>query len=482
MIFYTKKSDAKPASSMFRALAYQATATVLLTISGCGAWLPEMEPYGAVRGVDAVRSLNGLAIHREMWESAGARCVYPQKLSPRLETVDVIVLVGKDYDPPARLARKWLEDWLGGMPGRTVIYFGRGFSAAEYYRIRTLSALDESQRKFAKQALAGIQAEELNQRLRQVSESTFCDWFFLDIAPSAASFGSDELQGPWSSEFRGLTGYWPLATTLQEPLEKWRQQTPSWITQETSDSLETSPVRESDDDEESLIQRSVWEPRELSDSEAWDAAFKDLPESTVLLSASDGRPFVFRLEDQQKYPGSQILIVANGAPFLNASLVDSLHRSVGGRIVEECLPAERVALLSFDQQGLVVSSLPETDSRGAGLEVLTVWPLSAITMPAALLGIVVCAALFPVLGRPQRLPKRSVSDFGLHVEALGRMLQDTGDVEYAKGAVRDYFEKVRGEVPPRWLAESTRSAADSRMLRQPSKNTSGKKSAEDSSS
>lgn len=73
-------------------------------------------------------------------------------------------------------------------------------------------------------------------------------------------------------------------------------------------------------------------------------------------------------------------------------------------------------------------------------------------MPAALLGIIVCAALFPVLGRARKLATRKVSDFGLHVEAMGRMLQDSGDVEYAKQVIRDYYAKVKQESPPYWLS------------------------------
>ena len=128
-----------------------------------------------------------------------------------------------------------------------------------------------------------------------------------------------------------------------------------------------------------------------------------------------------------------------------------LHQRIGALLIDACLPAERVALLAFDDSGLSISNVPEEDSRAAGLEMLTVWPLSGITMPAAMLGVIVCVSLLPILGRPQSLARRTVSDFGLHVDAIGRMLFEARDIQHAKLAVSDYFRKVRGEPPPTWL-------------------------------
>jgi hypothetical protein len=216
-----------------------------------------------------------------------------------------------------------------------------------------------------------------------------------------------------------------------------------------ADKLPSAELGEEDDVAQG-IQRSQWTFQELASDEAWKAEFKLAGEATQLLSAEDGRPLVYRLTSD-RFGDGQILIAANGAPFLNGSLVEPLHREVATRLIEQCLPAKRVAFLAYDETGILISRAKDADSRSAGLELLMVWPLSAITMPAALLGVLICIAFFPILGRPQRNRRRSVSDFGLHVSALGRMLLEARDIGFAQQAIADYFRQVRDEPPPPWL-------------------------------
>lgn len=432
-------------------LLYWGVLCLLLTLSGCSSWLPEMTPFGAVTTPDVDRSLNGLGLHREMWETNGARCLKPRKLSPRLDDMDVIVLVGQSFEPPGRVARQWLENWLAAESGRTVIYFGRDFNAEAYYRRQTLAALPPDKQQRGAELLALREAEELNQRLRQLSDSTFCGWFYLDTQHRLADF--DRFTGVWADdepELSSLSGSWPVRVALVPPDDVSRKRKrPAWIGKpKTVNPLR--PAGQVGSDDESDESFSQWHPEEIDTAEEWDVAVSDTPQSEILLASQDGTPLVFRLTSDRFFD-SQILIVANGAPLLNGSLVLPLHQRIGALLIDACLPAERVALLAFDDSGLTISNVPEEDSRAAGLEMLTVWPLSGITMPAAMLGIIVCVSLLPILGRPQSLARRTVSDFGLHVEAIGRMLYEARDIQHAKLAISDYFRKVRGESPPLWL-------------------------------
>lgn len=177
--------------------------------------------------------------------------------------------------------------------------------------------------------------------------------------------------------------------------------------------------------------------------------------------------------NSKKQSSSRILVVANGAPFLNASMVDPLHRNVGAKIVESCLPADRVAVLAYGYRGLTISKIPEVEKGITGLEVLTAWPLSAVTIPMVALGIVICSVLFRRLGRAQKLPKPSRSDFGLHIETLGQMLHKSGDEVFAVLAVRDYFIKVRNENPPAWL-EQQLASGEQKPGKQPAKGSAPK--------
>lgn len=448
-----KKSVKESGGQSFGGAPWECLLLMVLSLfpalSGCSGLLPEVHTYGAVKPPDINRSLNGLGVHRKMWEQAGAKCLTPTRLSPKLETIDVIVLVGQSFEPPGRAARDWLERWLGRKPGRTVIYFGRDFNAEVHYLRETLSDVPIAAQPNVHWKLAIRQTSELNARLRQLPESTFCSWFFLDVDRRDRIVG--QFEGPWSEAINGTPGKWHLGTMLLPPDdEEWRSRRPSWIAATKPNTSPTTKAR--DDESNNSVQRSAWVPEELSTPAEWQAEVARAARSEMLLATTDGEALLFRLTDS-RFAGSQIVIVNNGAPFLNGSLVDPIPQAIGERIVSHCLPAERVALIAYDEFGLLISDVPEQDAAAAGLEMLTVWPLSAITMSAALIGIIMCAALLPILGRPQPLPKRSVSDFGLHVEAVGQMLQDARDVEHGKQAIREYYTRVRKEKPPAWVEE-----------------------------
>jgi hypothetical protein len=416
--------------------------------AGCSNFLPELVPFGSVTPPDHFRSLNGLGVHQRMWESTGAKVLTPQKLSPMLDSMDAIVMVGQTFDPPGRKAREWLETWLAAKPGRSVIYFGRDFNAEVYYRRQTLGSFEGQERLRGEQLLGLVEAEELAQVWKKLPENTFCEWFYLETQQPPREFTS--FQGGWNTALSDATGAWPTRTQLLPPQMSYKNRQPSWLANPTAKPVQQNPFA---DLEGNNVTRSIWRLDELDTQEKWDDAFKNLPDSQVLLSGDDGTPLVFRLTDSIRYPGSQIVVIANGAPFLNGSLVQPLHQRVGEKIIETVLPAKRVSLLAYGELGILISTAAEADSRGLGLEMLTTWPLSAITMPASLLGILVCAALWPILGRPRRTRPRSVSDFGLHIDALGRMLLDSRDAEFARKSVAEYFKQVREEAPPTWLAQ-----------------------------
>lgn len=433
----------------------QLFAALLPMLSGCS-YVPWPESFGEVSGPNATRSLNGMGVHRRMWESAGARVLTPQKLSPRLDSIDTIVLIGSSYQPPGTLARDWLEKWLAEKSGRTVVYFGRDFDAGLMYREETLNQVAETQHDRAQVQLASNRAAIYVNRRVQIPEDTFCRWFFLRA--SARPTVHATFTGPWASELAGLEGKWPTGVLLEPPENDLKNRKPSWI---TGSKPALAPARSfivgADGDQalgDKEVQRSIWKSNELEDAKAWDAEWDLAGDVKVLLSGGDGAPLVHRIT-HAKFRGSKILIVANGAPFLNGSLIKPLHRKIGELIIQECLPVKRVAMIEFNENGLLLSNIENGGTTDFGMQVLTVWPLSAITMHAAFLGIIAFVVLLPILGRPQSLARRSVTDFGLHVEAMGRMMFESRDLLFGLKSIQDYFTKVRREAPPDWLIQLT---------------------------
>jgi hypothetical protein len=424
----------------------------LLTICGCGG-SDTAHPYGEIKGWHLLSSRNALGVHRRMWELKGVRCLTPRKLSNRLDQVDVIVLVSQEFAPPGPEARRWLEQWLRSNPGRTVIYFGRDFNANKFYYQQTRAHLTAQQQQLADLEIAGIETTEIQGRLESYTESNFCDWFYLDAdRPEAVA---TQWTGPWVSELPSQAG-WPLRTRLMPPDNRYKEKPPSWILA-LPEVNPLAPVdgesEESSEQEEPLIYRSLWQQDEVDTLEKWQQSFDQMLTAEVLLQSPDVGPLVFRLRDQQRLGQGQIIVVANGAPFLNASLVEPAFGQVAQQLIHQCLPAKRAAFISFGSSGLLVSNVDEADEREAGWEALTQWPISVITMSAAMLGLVVCAYLLPILGRPRQYPPRSVSDFGMHIDAIGQMLHESQDLQFAQQAVGNYFRDVRSEQPPAWLGD-----------------------------
>ena len=430
-----------------------------VTATGCGFTIQSKE-YGGVQYPHKTASINGLGVFEKLCTQAGSRCFVTDRLSMRLDKADAIVLVGTSFHPPAKEARDWLEQWLSEERGRTVVYFGRDFDADIYYRERTLEQVPSSERPRAAFELALARAELDALLLGGVNEDVFCRWFNLKIRRPRVN--ELDFTGDWSMDLKSVEASWPVRVTLEPPVADQRRRKPKWLAEPSASATfnPVQPMRPSKvDKEEAQIYRSVWSHYDINDDDTWKEEWAKLPNSQVLLTGRNGTPLVCRLTSQ-RYAGSQIVTIVNGAPLLNGSIVEPHFLSVAHRIVDSMQPAKRIALLPFGTEGILISNV-EDEAETAGLSVLTTWPMNFIVAHLAFLGVLICLALFPILGRPQGLPKHSLSDFGQHAEAVGRMLQRTGDVQYALRIVADYYRTVRGEAVPTWLKSARQQTATS---------------------
>jgi hypothetical protein len=485
----------------------------LAVLVGCGSELDT--EFGAVMPPAKRTSINGLGVFEKMCTQADIRCNYATKLSPRLERSDVIVLVGATFHPPAKEARDWLEEWLAEESGRTVVYFGRDFNAEIYYRQRTLPLLPASERKQAELQLALAEADEASERLRDMDRDHFCRWFTLRAqdAPRAVT----GLSGPWAESVAPAGDSWPVRIWLDPPQLQPDGQPPKWTPpppsttstvtnaggirvrrtdgssssprssssssssssaeaangtggqssqppdadappSEQPDSLQTSPAEppelttEPDWNILPDTYRSHWHADDIGDEATWNLEWQLAPEHELLLADDQSRPLVTRLTSDT-YPGSQILLVANGYPLLNGALVSPFSRQVARKLIEELSPAERLTFVRYDSMGLLISHSSSDNQGPVGMELLTLWPLNMVTMHLALFGIILCVILLPILGRPQAAPARSLSNFGSHVISTGELLQKSRDTAFAERAIRAYFREVKGESEPSWLRE-----------------------------
>jgi hypothetical protein len=318
-----------------------------------------------------------------------------RRLSPRLDQVDVIVWAPNDFRPPSEKAYEFLENWLQADMERVLIYVGRDYDAAAEYWEEILSDATSDQ------------ALEIQRRLAEKQSN-------YDAARRAMP---EEHRGPWFIVHQG--GAARRARTLQGP----------W-----SDGIDASMAN--------IRLRSTWElPRPTNEEEIVD--FSDTVLSTALLES--GGDLLVGQVHHGHWGDSQVIVVANGSFLLNLPLVNHEHRKLAGRLVKECGGAGRN--VAFLQSGPGPVSVSDRDREMHHLlRAFTEWPINCILLHLTMLGIVYCFCNFPILGRPRELSPDPPSDFGKHVDALGRLLERTADRTFASSRVAHYLRRVRRDL------------------------------------
>jgi hypothetical protein len=124
----------------------------------------------------------------------------------------------------------------------------------------------------------------------------------------------------------------------------------------------------------------------------------------------------------------ELLLVTNGSFLLNLPLVNPQHRLLAGKLVELLAPAKRIVFLSSNPGGPPIDPPAEDMSLW---RIFKAWPLSIILLHFAALGIMFCFARWPIFGRPRAKPIEVATDFGEHVEAVGKLLARTRDKRFA---------------------------------------------------
>ena len=158
-----------------------------------------------------------------------------------------------------------------------------------------------------------------------------------------------------------------------------------------------------------------------------------------LLLESNGDAIVTR-EVVDEGSGSQLIIVTNGSFLLNMPLVNHEHRKLAGKLIDS-VNEGRVVFLESNIGGPKIVDNEPSPRMHTGLEILSIWPMSAILLHFAVLGVIFCFARWPIFGTPAGLETAPASDFGLHVEALGKLLEQSGERDYAQAKLRFYHEK-----------------------------------------
>jgi len=350
--------------------------------------------YGRRRGSEAGRSVNGTAVLADLFRRHGHQITTVTRLSPRLDKFDTIVWVPDDFAPPDEAHRDRLEQWLKDGYGRTVIYVGRDYNAAiDYWNRMAPTAPPETASEALHRQAEARAAWEAERS--QMPEFEYARWFTAvrDKKPRKC----DSLAGPMADGIDAAKTDIHLEGRLRIP--------------------EKADLGKSD------------KPALCKDYES-------------LLSSGDDT-LVFRVtnqtDDEHSWNDGQIIVVANGSFVLNYPLVNHEHRKLADKLIAECGDDEqKVAFVESDAKGHEISDKERTGRLPSPFELLKVWPLNAILLHVAVLGMIVCLSRSMIFGRPRDLPGDSPSDFGKHVAALGKLLAATKDRNYAQSRLAQY--------------------------------------------
>jgi hypothetical protein len=152
------------------------------------------------------------------------------------------------------------------------------------------------------------------------------------------------------------------------------------------------------------------------------------------------------LVSSERVDQSRLIVVANGSFLLNLALVNHEHRKLAGQLIDEVgPPARTVVFLETFPGGPPIFDLDPKSGPPSGLAIFNVWPTSWILMHLAAVGILFCFFRFPIFGRPRDPEPKGTSDFGRHIQALGELLERSGNRELAAARLAQYQQLTRAD-------------------------------------
>jgi hypothetical protein len=318
---------------------------------------------------------------------------------------DVIVWAPNDFQLPPSEAQEWLDNWLRESYGEKVlVYIGRDYDDAVRYWTFVRDNTPPERLPQVHRRLADAVADTRTARNKIPTSAEWPEWFTIDGTTNRQQVRS--LAGPWA------TG----VDARRVEIERHSHIVPH----------ADAEVLLSTGDGDPLVSEIVFEWDGTTwTSEDWQAR-DELPPDEVA--------------------DSRLIIVENGSFLLNRPLVNHEHRKLAGQLIAHVGPPRKhVVFLQSFPGGPPVRDTDPTGRPPSGLAMFTVWPLSGVLVHVAALGIVFALARWPIFGVPQRPRRQSLTDFGAHVEAVGKLLEKMGDSSHALSLLRSYRQAVLGD-------------------------------------
>ena len=388
-------------------------AQILKTMMSCGLLLAVgcskfSTDYGKTSGNSAYTSINGYGTFREAIKNAGFSDREINRLTDRLKkNTDLIVWAPQNTAPLNAEAVAWIDSWLT-QPNRTLIYISPDSGSEVEYWTTTMTLAPAEKRMEYRRRAATSQTQRQQNRFKTRQPPSY-DWFTISELSQPETIKG--VAGPWApNEAKTSNTNTEAAGTIALPA------TP--LEYEVSTAL--SPKDET---------------------------------TSVLLETTNRTAYVAKATSN-KWNGSQIFIISSGSLLSNFGLTQRPNQLLADKIIQAAVSAKnsglRAGFLNNNGTPLIVS-----DASGApvpsGMEFLTVWPISLLTMHGIFLGFVICLMLLPIFGRPRRILHVNSANFGHHLDAVAALMKRVGGERYARTKISEYMKRVRGETAGPWI-------------------------------
>lgn len=323
-------------------------------------------------------SVGGTEVLAELFKKAGHTVSGWSRFSPRLNTKgSCIVWFSQSMQGPSKETREWIESWLQQAPNRTFVYVGRDYDAAVDYWWQIREGTKDDEFRELSRQLADAR-DEYNARKLGLTETEDAGWFTIDRTQPEVTVS--KLQGS----------------------EEWLRE------------VDTSKVHV-----------------KLS------ARFRPDDQAEPLLS--DGGDV---LVARRPIGNSQLIAVTNGSFLLNLPLANRENRKLAAALVNEIGPAPQNVVFLESRLGdpSIYEEEPQ-EGRASLFRYFDLAPLNLILLHLAFIGAVFLFARSPIFGIPSVERHERQADFGAHVEALGTLLEQTRDTQFANNKLR-HFENL----------------------------------------
>lgn len=449
---------------MSRVMMYHRAAAIgclLATLFLCGCGTKLGTGYGQSKGYLARRSVNGFSALRDAYAKSGFKHRDLTRLTSRVRNANVIVWTPTHPSAIQVKATRWFESWLTSGHKTLIYVLPDSGSEADYYREASGTAIPtqrlEYRRKYA-ESLNRAHRWELN-RYQYPSNGWFDATPKLQTSPlilgdnagavwqraippskgEAATLAKEEVRSEWTLHpYKSVTdGKNPAPTSITQPTGPGSA-IPSVNTS-------TTPSRTEVD---------------------FAPVIQTVAGDTVIARVTSKR-----------WKNSQILVVASGSMLTNYGLTSPENRRLASRLIDASFEPMVVGGIVDDELRLLangsqpqaafasaegtfpISEKVDGIPRATGAELLTVYPISLVTMHMAVIGMVICLMLLPTFGRPRTITRRALTHFGDHLDAVGTLMRRRGGESFARQRISEYMKRVKGETSGRWVLPDDRTKA-----------------------